>query len=109
MGDRIPDVSARVVEPADVETLVEGGRTVLRRERFGPIGRAFLRLVRQPSAFTIRLDRLASRAWSLFDGKRTVGEVRAMLQAEFPDEPDIGPRLGRLVGTLVSHQMVRLR
>lgn len=108
MTDLIPDVSQRIVEPAGVEVLVVEGRTVLRRERFGPVRGAILRALRQTTTISVRLDPLAKAAWDLFDGTRTVAQVRRELEARFPRETDIGPRLGRLLGALVSHKMVRL-
>ena len=109
-GDRIPDVRARRVVPQpDTHVLEEGlGRVTLRRRRFGPLRARILLLLRQDPDFTVRLDRLGTAAWRLFDGQRTVADVRALLQAQFPDEPDVGPRIGRFLSTLVSHGFVRL-
>ena len=106
--ERIPDVSARVPEPADVEVREEAGRVVLVRHRFGPVRSRIVRLFGAEPDLTIRLDPLGSRAWRLMDGRRTVAQVRAALEAEFPGEADVGARLGRLVGTLVSRGVLRL-
>jgi hypothetical protein len=106
--ERIPDVSARVPEPAQVEVREESGRIVLVRRRFGPVRRRIVRLLGAQPDLTIRLDPLGSRAWRLMDGRRTVAQVKAELERELPGEPDIGPRLGRLLGTLVSHGVLRL-
>jgi hypothetical protein len=107
--DLIPDVGPRVVEPEPVEVLREAGRVTLRRPKFGPGRSLVLRILRQDTHFTVRLDRLGSAAWALFDGRRTVADVRRQLEADFPDEPDIRARLGKFLGVLVSQRMVRLR
>lgn len=103
-------MSQRVAEPAhDVRVEEERGRIVLRRRRFGPVRSALARAAGAKPDFVITLDALGSAAWRLLDGRRTVGEVRVALVAQFPGEADVGARLGKFVGTLVSHHMIRLR
>jgi hypothetical protein len=103
----IPDVSARVVE-RDAGSAEEGGRVTLRKP-VGGFRATLLRLARQPTDFTIHLDELGSAAWRLFDGRRTVAQVRAELELAFPGQSDIGPRLGKFLGILVSREFVKLR
>ena len=111
MAERIADVSRRVAEPADGVTWETGadGRVTVRRRRFGALRAKLVGLVGEPADFTVKLDPLGSAAWLLLDGKRTVAELRAELQRSHPAEPDLGPRLGKFLGTMVSHEMVRLR
>lgn len=109
MAERIPDVSRRVPVRADVASQEQpDGRVVLRRRRFGPVRRAVLRLVGQPADLTVHLDPLGSAAWRLMDGRATVAQVLAALQARFPDERDLAPRLGRYLSALVGQGFVRL-
>jgi hypothetical protein len=37
---------------------------------------------------TIRLNQTASLIWTLCDGKRTIGQITALLAASFPDDQD---------------------
>ena len=109
MGDRIPDVSARVATPgAQVTASEEHGRVVLVRTRYGPTRRVLARLLRLPTTLTVRLDELGSAAWRLLDGKRTVAEVRVQLELQFPGQSDLSARLGRFIGQMVSRGFVRL-
>lgn len=108
--ERIPDVSQRVAEPADVAVEEDAhGRLTLRRRRFGPVRGRLVGMFGASPDFTIRLDALGTAAWRLMDGRRTVGEIRHALGVQFPHEADITVRLGKFLGTLVSHQMVQLR
>ncbi len=110
MADRIPDVSARIAEPAEgVAAHEELGRVVVVRVRYGPTRRALARLVRLPTTFTVRLDELGSAAWRLLDGRRTVAEVRSALEQQFPCQDGLGARLGKFLGLMVSRDLVRLR
>lgn len=111
VGERIADVSRRVAEHGDGVTAETGadGRITLRRARFGAVRARLVGLIGEPADFTVRLDPLGSAAWLLIDGRRTVAELRAELQRTHPHEADIGPRLGKFLGTMVSHEMVRLR
>lgn len=107
--ERIPDVSMRRAVPVEgVTSAPDGAGTALRRRRFAGL-RAGLARMSGVSPFRIlRLDPLSSEAWSLMDGRRTVGEVLGSLQRAHPGEDDLGPRLGRLVGLLVSNGFLRL-
>ena len=111
MGERIADVSRRVAERGDGVTAEEGpdGRVTVRRTRFGAVRAKLVGLVGEPADFTIRLDSLGSAAWKLVDGRRTVADIRAELQRLHPTETDLGARLGKFLGTMVSHEFVKLR
>lgn len=110
MGERIADVSRRVAEHGDGVTWEEdAGRVTVRRRRFGAVRARLVGLLGEPADFTIRLDPLGSAAWKLIDGRRSVAEIRAELARLHPGEPDLGPRLGRFLGAMVSHDMVKLR
>lgn len=111
MGERIADVSRRVAERGEDVAAEEGpdGRVTVRRRRFGAVRSRLVGLVGEPAEFTVKLDPLGSAAWRLIDGRRTVAEIRAELQRQHPGEADLGARLGRFLGTMVSHEMVRLR
>lgn len=109
--ERIPDASRQVAEPADgvrVETDAHG-RLVVHRRRFGAVRAALAKPFGVAPEFTIRLDDLGSEAWRLLDGRRTVGEVHAELVRRRPGEADLAARLGKFLGAMVSHHMVRLR
>lgn len=107
--ERIPDVSNFIAEPADVAVEDAGDRITLRRRRFGPVRARLAGLVGAAPDFTVHLDALGTAAWRLLDGQRTVGAVRQELQRRFPDVHDVAPRLGKFIGTLASHRMIRLR
>ena len=108
--ERIPDVSQSVAEPAaDVRVEDVAGKLTLRRARFGGARAAVAGLFGAPADFTVTLDGLGAAAWKLLDGQRTVGQVRVELERAFPGEKEVGARLGKFLGTLVSRQMVRLR
>lgn len=112
MAERIADVSRRVAEPADGVTWETGadGRVTVRRKRFGAVRARVVGLLGEPADFTVKLDGLGSATWLLLlDGKRTVAELRAELQRTHPEEAELGARLGKFLGTMVSHEMVRLR
>lgn len=110
MGERIPDVSRRVVERADVAWEEgEHGRITVRRKRFGALRAKLAGAAGVPADFTIHLDPIGSAAWRLIDGSRTVGDLRRELEKAHPGETDMGPRLGKFVGTMLSHEMIRLR
>lgn len=109
--ERIPDASRQVAEPAEdaVASTDEHGRVTVRRRRFGAVRAALVRPFGVPSEFTVRLDALGSEAWTLLDGKRTVGEVHAELVRRRPGEKDLAARLGKFLSAMVSHRLVRLR
>ena len=55
----------------------------------------------------VRLDEVGSLAWSLFDGRRTVGEVAAALRERFGDRVEpVEERLGTLVRQLHHGGMI---
>ena len=111
MGERIADVSQRVAERVEEVGAEEGadGRVTLRRRRFGAVKARLVAAAGVPADLTVHLDPLGSAAWRLIDGRRTVGEVRVELQRSHPAEADVGPRLGKFLGTMVSNGFVRLR
>lgn len=111
MGERIADVSQRVAERNPEATWEQGsdGRVTVRRRRFGAVRAKLVGLVGEPADFTIHLDPIGSAAWLLIDGQRTVADLRADLQRAHPAEGDLGPRLGKFLGTMVSHDFVKLR
>lgn len=111
MGERIADVSRRVAGHGDGVTWQRGadGRVTVRRQRFGAVRAQLAGLIGEPADFTVRLDPLGSAAWLLIDGRRTVADLRAELQRTYPDQPDLTARLGKFIGTMVSHGMLRLR
>ncbi len=110
MADWIPDVSKRIVLRGDDVSWdeAEDGRVTLRRRKFGRVGTGVLKTFRVPPDLTVHLDAVGSEAWRLMDGRRTVGEVLQGLQVRFPDEENLGERLGKYLGTLVSNGLVRL-
>lgn len=109
MGETIADVSARVVERADVRW-DEGndGRITVRRRRYGALRAKVAAAAGVPADFTIHLDPMGSAAWRLIDGKRTVAELRRELERLHPSEGDLGPRVGKFIGAMLSHEMIRL-
>lgn len=110
MGERIADVSRRVAEHGEGVTWEQGadGRVTVRRRRYGAVRAKLVGLIGEPADFTVKLDPLGSAAWLLIDGGRTVGELRVELQRSHPAEPDIAARLGKFVGTMVSHGIIKL-
>lgn len=112
MGERIADVSQRVAAPAEgvaVEEDAVSGRLTVRRRRFGALRAKVAAAAGVPPDLTVHLDPLGSAAWRLLDGRRTVAEVRAELARLHPGEPDIGPRLGKFLGTMVSNGFLELK
>lgn len=108
--ESIPDVSAMVAERASSDWTQEpDGRVSVRRRRFGAGRAAVLRLFGIPPTLTVHLDALGSEAWLLLDGARTVAQVRTALEASHPGEADLGPRLGRFLGAMVSRKLIVLR
>ncbi len=107
--ERIADVSQRRAVPSDgvTSSVDEHGRVSLRKPKFGRFGSRILRMARMPTDFTVHLDPLGSAVWGLMAG-RTVAEVRVALEARFPTEGDIGARLGKFIGAMVSRGLVRL-
>jgi hypothetical protein len=112
VGERIADVSRRVAVPVAgvaVEEDAASGRLTVRRRRFGALRARMAAAAGVPADLTVHLDPLGSAAWRLLDGRRTVGEVRAELAQRHPDEHDLGARLGKFVGTMLSNGFLELR
>jgi hypothetical protein len=109
MREVIPDASRQVPEHGDVRVEERAGRVSVVRRRWGPVRRGLARMLRVEPQKAIHLDALASRAWLLIDGRRTVGEIRDLLASEFPGEPNVGARLGKFLGVMLSERMLRLR
>ena len=111
VGERIADVSQRVADRVEEVRAEEGadGRITLRRRRFGAVKARMVAMAGVPADLTIHLDSLGSAAWRLIDGQRTVADLRRELQVSHPAEPDLGPRLGKFLGAMVSNGFVRLR
>lgn len=111
MGERIPDVSRMVAERIEETRMEEGadGRITVRRRRFGAVKARLVGAAGVPPDLTIHLDPLGSAAWRLIDGRRTVGEINAELHRSHPGEAELGPRLGKFLGAMVSNGFVRLR
>jgi hypothetical protein len=109
VGETIADVSRRVVERADVRW-DEGtdGRITVRRRRYGAVRARVAAMAGVPADFTVHLDPLGSAAWHLIDGVRTVADLRRELERTHPAEGDLGPRVGKFVGAMLSHEMIRL-
>ncbi len=110
MSERIPDVSARIAERADVPwSTAEDGRVQVQKSKFGPAGSRLLKAFRVPPVLTVKLDALGSELWTLMDGKRTVADLLAALHETHPDEADLPARLGKFLSTMVSNDLVQLR
>lgn len=111
VGERIADVSRRVAERVEEVRAEQGpdGRITLRRRRFGAVKAKLVAAAGVPADLTVHLDPLGTSAWLLIDGRRTVAEIRAELGKAHPAEPDLGPRLGKFLGAMVSNGFVLLR
>jgi hypothetical protein len=106
--ERIPDASRAVPRRGEVEARDEVGLTVLVRRRFGPARRRMLKAFRVEPDLTVRLDALGTAVWGLIDGRRTVADIKRELDARFPGEADLAPRLGKFLGAMVSRELVLL-
>ncbi len=107
--DRVSDAAALRPHPTQVSCeRLPDGRVVLSRRRFGPVRALLGKPFGVAAHKRVTLDPLAAAAWDAMDGKRTVGEIRDLLAASHPEEPDINVRLGRLVSLLASHGFVAL-
>lgn len=106
---QLADASRRV--PVPCATSAEqrpDGTVVVKRRRFGPVGRAFIRMLGGRPDVEIRLDRLGSAAWRLMDGRRNLAAIRVELEQIFPTEAQLPVRLGKFVGLLASKRMIEL-
>jgi hypothetical protein len=106
--ERIADASRAIPRKGDAEAQEVEGLIVLVRRRFGPFRRGLLRLLRVEPDLTVQLDELGTAAWGLIDGVRTVAQIHAELEARFPGQQDLAARLGKFLGTMVSHELVLL-
>jgi len=86
------------------------GLVVIRAPRFqGRAGRGLVRVLKRDQHFNLHLDEFGSRAWRLFDGERTVGEIADVLAEEAGDEPAIAlQRLMMFLRRLKSGGLVRV-
>ena len=74
----VPKVEYEVTESNLVVLFVPRYRSKVAKKLLAPISRGdFVR---------VDLDEIGSRAWQLFDGKRTVAEISTLLQADGPME-----------------------
>ena len=94
-----------MAEHEDVDGLV-----VIRAPRFqGRAGRGLVRVLKRDQHFNLHLDEFGSRAWRLFDGERTVGEIADVLAEEAGDEPALAlQRLMMFLRRLKSGGLVRV-
>lgn len=105
-----PDLSTRVPLPREEVEVRSGadGHIALRRRKMGPVRSWILRLFRVDPFLTLHLDALGSEVWGLLDGHRSAREVLGVLVQRHPDEPDLAPRLGTYLSTLVRNRLIRL-
>ncbi len=94
-----------VAEHREVDGLV-----VVRAPRFqGRAGKGLVRILRRDDHFNLHLDGFGSRAWRLFDGERTVGEIADEMAEEAGDDPAIALlRLIMFLRRLKSGGVVRV-
>jgi uncharacterized protein with GYD domain len=94
-----------VADSQEVEGLV-----VVRAPRFqGRLGRGLVKTLKRDQEFNLHLDEFGSRAWRLFDGERTVGEIADVLADEAGDEPALAlARLLMFLRRLKSGGVVRV-
>lgn len=93
-----------------VEHHVEEDLVVLKAPKFQHrVGKGLVRLARKDQEFNLHLDEFGSRAWHLFDGERTVGEIADQMAKGTDDEPNIAlTRLMMFLRTLKSAGVVRV-
>ncbi len=105
---RIPDVRHMSPARGDVTWREEPDGTVtVQKRKFGKAAAAMLKAFKVPPTLDVHLDRIGSRVWLLMDG-RTVGAILESLQTEFPDEDDLGERLGQYLSTMASNDLIEL-
>jgi len=109
MTETIPDVSHMVAERATSDWSEAHGRVSVRRRRYSGAKASILRMFGIPAILTVHLDPLGTEVWLLLDGKRTVAQVRIELEKTHAGEPDLGARLGKFLGAMVSRKLVRLK
>lgn len=101
------DASALRVTVAPGVTSTNDGREHITRPKYGPRGTRLLEFLRINPNLTLHLDDLGTATWPLLDG-RTVGDVLAGLQERFPEQPQLGERLGRFLGALHENKFIVL-
>jgi len=84
-----------------VEHFEEEGLVVLKAPKFqNRVGKGMVNLMRKDQEFNLYLDEFGSRAWHLYDGRRTVGQIADQMAEGTDDEPNLA--LARLVMHLRS-------
>lgn len=106
MAEHIADGS-RLRPRRSAPHIVEHGRVIVRRRKFGPVRTALGRLFGVQPFLETRLDALGSEVWRLLDG-RTLDEVLRALQAAHPEESELAQRLGRCISTWASLRLIEL-
>ena len=93
-----------------VEHQEEEGLVVLMAPKFqNRVGKGLVSLMKKDQEFTLHLDEFGSRAWHLFDGQRTVGEIADRMAEGTDDEPNIAlTRLIMYLRSLKSGGVVRV-
>lgn len=88
----------------------EEGMVVIRAPKFqNRVGRGLVKLMRKGQEFNLHLDEFGSKAWHLFDGRRTVGEIADLMAEGTDDEPNIAlTRLIMFLRNLKSAGVVRV-
>ena len=56
-------------------------------------GKSFCKFIKKDNYFAANLDKLGSLVWQNCDGIKTVKEILAVVEKEFPDEKNIDQRL----------------
>ena len=75
---------------------LDGELVVIRAPRFqGRLGKGLVNVLKRDPEFNLHLDEFGSEAWSMFDGRRTLGEVADHMAERAGDEPRIA--LTRLI------------
>jgi hypothetical protein len=93
-----------------VEHHEEEGLVVLKAPKFQHrVGRRLVRLMKKDQEFNLYLDEFGSRAWHLYDGKRTVGQIADKMVEGTDDEPNLALiRLIMHLRSLKSGGLVRV-
>lgn len=109
--DKLSTVNLLDVTPVPVAEWeeLEDGRVVIHRPLPKTTGLRYLvdRLLFEMSTRRIRLDRMGSQAWRLFDGSRAVRDVAGELRSAFgPDVEPAEERVCKLVQMLHRQLLV---
>ena len=87
----------------------ETGIVTLHKENTGLFNRAAQKLLHKPKTSHIHLDEMGSFAWSLIDGKKTVGELAELAAQRFGDKADQAYlRMSKYIQILSSYEFVTL-